>query len=283
MLLELRFLKKLKHLSWKGLRATKYFKDLEGVLECNADHLQSLELDVVDWDRTNYRWYRERSCNSTRSIFNVATFLTDPKPKANFLAWQVLQLQPSIHRVLFSELADLSLSHISFVGAASELACAFNGNMLRSLRLHNCRDCPSFLHALIDSADGIRLKLFHLSIDDRDPAVGKNAVRWFLYAFEGLEELGLLIKPGLPTFSYWETATRHKSTLKRFIYHERIDPGRENRFLDLYPVIERTGSIRGMPQIGCAEYLAELSLECLAVCDDISHWVSHMCYLCFGK
>ena len=275
-LLELRFLKKLKHLSWKGLRAAKYLKDLQGVLECNADHLKSLELDVVDWDKANDRWYRERDGNSIRWINNVAAFVTESRTTANFLAWQVLQLQPSIHRVLFSELTDLSLSNISFQGAASELACAFNGNMLRSLRLHNCRDCPSFLHALIDSVMGIRLRLFHLSIDDRDPEVGKHAVRWFLHAFEGLEELGLLIKPGEAPLSYWESATYHKSTLKRFIYHERIDPGRENRFVDSYPVIERIGSVGGRPQMGFGKYLAELSLECLAVCDDIGHWVSQL-------
>lgn len=279
-LLELRRLKKLKNLSWRGLRAAKYLMDLQGVLECNADHLRSLELDVVDWDKANNRWDRERGGNSTRWINNVVDFITEPRTIANFLAWHTLQLQPNIHRVLFSELTDLALSNISFQDAASELACAFNGNMLRSLRLHNCRDCPSFLRALVDSATGIRLKLFHLSVNDRDPEVGKWAVRRFLEAFDGLEELGLLIKPGAATLSYWVSATHHKSTLKRFIYHERIDPGRENRFLDIYPVVERTGSIGGIPEVGFGKYLAELDLECLAVCDDIGNWVSHMCSLC---
>ena len=199
---------------------------------------------------------------------------------ANFLAWQVLQLQPSVHRVLFSALGDLTLSNISFEGAASELARAFNGSMLESLRLQNCRGCPSFLHALIDSTTGIRLKLFHLSIDDRDPEAGKHAVRWFLVAFEGLEELGLLIKPGTATPDYWMLATHHKSTLKRFVYHERIDPGRENHFLDKHPVPERIGSIGGIPATGFGKFLADLSLECLAVCDDVGYLVSHSCSLC---
>ena len=278
-LLQLHLLKKLKHLSWKGLRATKYLKEFQGVLECNADRLRSLELDVVDWDSANNRWNRERERNS-RWVENDVDLDTESRTMANFLAWQVLRLQPRIHRVLFSALADLTLSNISFEGAASELACAFNDSMLRSLRLQNCRDCPSFLHSLIDSPRGIGLKLFHLSMDDRDPEPGKHAVRWFLIAFEGLEELGLLIKPGTATPDYWMLATHHKSTLKRFIYHERIDPGRENLFLDKHPVPERIGSIGGIPATGFGKFSAELSLECLAVCDDVGYLVSHLSSLC---
>lgn len=257
-------------------------KDLRGVFEGNADLLKCIELDITDWDEANDRWKHKR-WHDSRWDDEVEDLATEPTIVANFLAWKALQLQPNIHRVIFSALTELSLSNISFEGAAAELACAFNGSMLRSLRLQNCRGCPSFLHAIIDLAGVIRLKVFHLSIDDRDPEAGKLAVRTFLEAFEGLEELGLLIKPGVATLSYWTTITNHKSTLKRLIYHESMDCGRENKFLDKHPVPERTGSIGGIPQLGFGGFLVELSLECLAVCDDLGSMVSHACSLCYGK
>ena len=72
-------------------------------------------------------------------------------------------------------------------------------------------------------------------------------VNVFLEAFEGFEELGLLIKPGLARSCYWSSAMHHMSTLKRFVYHERryVSHARLDRYsgeydgcLDNQPFIE---------------------------------------------
>ena len=271
--LALQYFKKLQHLSWKGLRANKYAEDLRRVLECNADQLESLELDVVDWYKANDTWMFKEG---VKFIWDneVNGIVVNPMSAANFLAYYILQLQPKGHRLNFPALTALSLSNISFDGAPTESAYGFNSNLLKSLKLHNCRGCKSFLRALVDSANGIRLRLFHLSIDDREPEEDRMTVTTFLEAFEGLEELGLLIKPGMATLFYWLSLTRHKSTLRHFIYHERLERDRDNVFLDHYPVSEEDHRRRIAHEAGYGQYLVKLSLDCLAVCDDLASLVS---------
>ena len=41
-------------------------------------------------------------------------------------------------------------------------------------------------------------------------------------AIEHLEELCILIKPGMKTQYYWSSILKHKQILKRFLYHERL-------------------------------------------------------------
>lgn len=124
--------------------------DLRRVLECNVDYMKLLKLNVTNWNRVNKlldRW------DTKDGIFtwddDVEDSAAEPTAAANFLAWKVLQLQLNTYRVVLPALTVLSLSNILFEGAAAELACAFNGSMLRSLKLQNCRDCAKFLLALV--------------------------------------------------------------------------------------------------------------------------------------
>lgn len=264
--------------------------DLRSVLGCNADHMESLKLNIVDWDRDSYPlfpWDIITEGIAGRDD-DVEEWMVEPTVVANFLAWKVLRLQPNTARVVFPALTSVSLSNISFNGAAAELACAFNGSMLRNLKLQNCRDCAKFLLALIDSDKIIRLKLFHLSIDDRDPK--EAPVNKFLEAFEGLEELGLLIKPGMATPKYWNSVIHHKSTLKRFVYHERCfnydtrlsGRGDEHKeFVDNLPFTEREDSTADNIEASFGELLAWSGLECLALCDDLGSLVCHSCSLSY--
>lgn len=283
--LGLQNLKKLHHLSWKGLRATRHMRDLRRVLECNVDHMESLNLNVIDWDRANnppILWDAEYGIFAWDD--DAEDFAAEPTAVANFLAWQVLRLQPNTHRVVFPALTALSLSNVSFDGAAAELACAFNGNMLRSLKLQNCRDCAKFLLALVSPDQKMRLRSLHLSINDRDTE--KMPLNVFLEAFEGLEELGLLIKPGLATSYYWNSAMHHMSTLKRFIYHERryVDHARLDRYsgeyndcLDNQPFIEQVDGTAKSLDASFGMLLARSGLECLALCDNLGSLVCHSC------
>ena len=276
--------KKLRHLSWSGLRATRYMGDLRRVLGCNADHMESLKLDIVDWDTANepprQGYIVEEGVTGWDD--DVEESVVEPTVVANFLAWKVLRLQPNIARVEFPALTSVSLSNISFDGAAAELACAFNGSMLRKLKLQNCRGCAEFLLALIDADKILRLKMFHLSIDDRDTK--EAPVNKFLEAFEGLEELGLLIKPGMATPNYWNSVIHHKSTLKRFVYHERrykyhALSSREDsyEFLDDQPFTQREDRPENYSEASFGELLAWSGLECLALCDDLASLVCNSC------
>ena len=299
--LGLQNLKRLRHFSWKGLLASASMEDLRDVIECNAVHMQSFAIDVADWNAANHP-PRKKMVLSKRHDDNEDSAgqdsaeedaaaedaaKADPgeedpakkSPPNNFLAWKVLQLQPRTDLVVFPNLTELCLSNISFEGAVVELVSAFNMNMLRSLKLENCRSCTEFLLALADSPKGIRLKVFHLSMDDRKEE--RRPIETFLDAFEGLEELGLFIKPSVATPRYWNSVLNHKSTLKYFVYHERLESHveshfpRQNRFVDMCPLTKRLGDEREALGNVFEELLAKSDLECLAICGDLSSLVSH--------
>ena len=299
--LGLQNLKRLRHFSWKGLSANACMEDLQGVVECNAVHMQSFTIDVVDWNIANYP-PRKRGLLSKRRDDDENSVgedsdegdaaegdaaegdaaegdpaQKDPAKKSstnNFLAWKVLQLQPRTDLVVFPTLTQLSLSNISFEGAVTELISAFNVDMLRSLKLQNCRWCTEFLLALTDSPKGIRLKVFHLSMDDRKEE--KRPIQTFLEAFEGLEELGLLVKIPRATSDYWNSVLNHRSTLKYFVYHERLESHfPRHHFVDKCPLTKRLiGESETLGNV-FEELLAKSDLECLAICGDLSSLVSN--------
>ena len=291
--LGLQNLKRLRHFSWKGLLASACMEDLQDVVECNAVHMQSFAIDIVDWNTTNHhprnsvllskRHDDEDSVGEDSAEEDAAEAdpgEEDPAEKSstnNFLAWKVLRLQPRTDLVVFPTLTELSLSNISFEGAVTELVSAFNVDMLKSLKLQNCRSCTEFLLTLADSPKGMRLKVFHLSMDDRKEE--RRPIETFLEAFEGLEELGLLIKPPVATARYWNSALNHKSTLKYFVYHEGLESHfpRYGRFVDMCPLTKRLGGEREVLGNVFEELLAKSDLECLAICGELSSLVSHSC------
>ena len=278
--LGLQNLKRLRHFSWKGLLASACMEDLQGVIECNAVHMQSFAIDVVDWNIANHppkkKLLLSERHDDDEDAAGEDAAEGDPAKKLstnNFLAWNVLQLQPRTDLVVFPTLTALSLSNISFEGAATELVSAFNVDMLRSLKLQDCRSCAEFLLALADSPKSMRLKVFHLSMDDRKEE--KRPIETFLESFEGLEELGLLIKPPLATPKYWNSILNHKSTLKYFVYHERLEshfPRR--RFVDTCPLTKRLVDEREVLGNVFEELLAKSDLECLAICGNLGSLVS---------
>ncbi|KAM0801053.1 hypothetical protein BDR22DRAFT_962536 [Usnea florida] len=290
-------LKRLRHFSWKALSASAWMEDLRGVIACNAVHLQSLTLDVDDWNAANHppRKSKKRMLLSERrdddedftaeeegaaeegaaeeeaAEEEAAKEETAWKPSINnFLAWKVLHLQPRTDLVVFPTLTELSLSHISFEGAITELISAFNVDMLRSLKLESCGWCPEFLLALADSPKRMRLKVFHLSMSDWKEEL--RPIETFLEAFAGLEELGLLIEDPLATPKYWNAVLNHKSTLKYFVYHEKIEQRypRHISFVDRCPLLRKSEDDREALGNVFEELLAESDLECLAICGNLS-------------
>ena len=290
-LLGLQNLKNLRHFSWKGLLASACMEDLRSVIECNAVHMQSFAIDVVDWNTANHPPWKKvllgKRDDDDEDSAEEGPAEEDPAEESstnNFLAWKVLQVQPRTSFVVFPILTELCLSNISFEGVAAELVFAFNVNTLKTLKLQNCRSCTDFLLALADSPKGMRLKVFHLSMDDRQQEEGKRPIETFLEAFEGLEELGLLIKPPMATSNYWNSVLNHKSTLKYFVYHERLEHQMEyypshNGFVDMCPLTKTLEDEREALGNAFEEILAKSDLECLAICGDLSSLVSHTCSL----
>ena len=126
-------------------------------------------------------------------------------------------------QIFFPALTTLSIARIDWGWATREMIHAFNLSLLRSLVLYNCQNSQRFLHGVTELGLGKSLRSVELTIDDRD-AEGKNfPVKRFLEHLENLEELFLLIVPGMGTESYLSSIVVHKSTLRSLVYHERLD------------------------------------------------------------
>lgn len=115
---------------------------------------------------------------------------------------------------------------MGFCPRVYELIYAFNIGNLNALTIRNCKSLFLFVEAMINLCPEISLKSLEISRDDwiccHEDNVERRAVEGLLKSFEGLEELKLLINPGLETDYYLPSLLHHRSTLKRLISHERV-------------------------------------------------------------
>lgn len=237
-------------MSWAGLRGYQHRQDLQRIFQNHAKHLDSIELDIVDWGASDEHVDQHG----------------DVDEDAHFLAFEILQLEMGSTKIVFPSLRRLCLSNIDFYPAVSELLYAFNLTNLRTLAIRNCANTFQFLYVITDICPQIRLKSLEISRDDRDCLDEGPARRLAINGFL------LLIKPGMET-AYYLSILHHKSTLKRLIYHERLDREHTSSpFHDNFIFYER-----GDYRIQSPEYTAmsdpfrllveETSLDFLGICD----------------
>lgn len=196
----------------------------------------------------------------------------------------------------FPPLKLLSVSGFSFIATNEMATPVIDFSRLRSLTLQNCTDTPLLFCNVLESGQHIALKHLDLKFRDRIYQGWNTSILLsFLQAFEGLEDLYLMIDPVLPTELYWDSTTRHHWTLKRFLYQERITDIKTYFFNTPPPEISyRDAALkwgnksRAYPWLMCprgganadsspAEFesagtplhriLAATTLDCLALCD----------------
>ena len=217
----------LRKLSWKAINTVQHFSALHDGLLLNSQHLDILDIDLVDYRSVDYIW-RDKKLENPEFGFWQA--LKTPF-RDNFFAILVLDLTPSEPLIILPFLQQLRLSEVSFSYAAMEIACALNMTNLRSLKLHNCRDYLELLNSVTKAPRPMRLTSFELVTNEyqQDSFLLSN----FLEAFAGLEELYLLLYDceWLLKKDYWPSIEHHKSTLKRLVYHK------ETRHLSIRSVL----------------------------------------------
>lgn len=199
------------------------FESIRTYIEANGDRLRSLSLDLVSWNDAERVWADDFSQRITQR-----TRLPD-----NFFATFVLGLKRGTRRSILPSLDALSLSAVSFRTRAVEMVTALNVERLRSLRLRNCPWTPTWLRAIMDSVQALRLKQLelvwipsHVDPDDvfHDPLTENlsDIVAQFLQRLEGLEDLYLM----LPEPLRWDVITsaimQHRTTLRRLITHNLV-------------------------------------------------------------
>lgn len=183
-----------------------------------AQNLESLKLDLVDWWDAQWNW-----CGEEYELQHW--ILTN-----NFFAERVLGLIPEKGaKVRFPSLKKLTLSSVHFYNWEDGIATTFNFSNLHSLKLRNCSHTGSLLRAVIESGKPVRLRELELVIPHEDVSSHRHeqyeqCVEPFLFSFQGLERLRLLVKNGrdvAASHRYWGSILHHKETLTELVYHER--------------------------------------------------------------
>jgi len=253
--LSLVLLTRLRHLSWRALQSVEEFDALAKILQGNVEHLEELELDLLDWIGANEQ-LRNGRANRSRNRF----------------ARDVLKLEAGKRRVLFPRLSSLSLSAVSFRRSIKDMASAFNFDRLQTLKLRNCPGTNALLEMLVDSHQTIRLTSLELVVRNDDPESSSStpAACRFLEMFDGLKDLFVLVHgPERTTNKYWDAVLHHKPTLKRVVYHEReVDLDDESPNFGLFAdnMLSWDGSMFDLFRGGNLEYVGLCDSSVYLVC-----------------
>ncbi|CAI4212662.1 unnamed protein product [Parascedosporium putredinis] len=199
--------KRLKVLSWIGLRAEDEFESLERVLANRAHHLVELELDFLNWKELEVLWEDGLG-------FDAHPFET-----------LLLEIPCNSARCSFPVLQRLSLSNLDLRSDTQMMASALNSPHLRSLTLRQCPGWSRFVQYLLGDTGQLHFQ----SLEVQNTLLGDDAVDFnyneviqtILESLVGVEDIYLsLWNPRSPR-TLWDTLQRHTETLKRFIFQAR--------------------------------------------------------------
>lgn len=265
---------KLRKFSWKGICQTEELDSLRDLLRCTHGTLEDLELDFIRWQDV-----------TIAELPSAGTWLEE-KPSFEEL---ILPRQSNGAVKRFKSLTRLALSVLEFEDPPRKTIQAFNIWNLQSLKLHNCRRILNFLSTIVDSGVVLKIKFLELIIDDyavEHDGVLRSPLISFLKSFQGLKHLYLMLQADMlgpmdwPAH-YWNSILHHNSTLRRFIYHERIPRysdyqgfSRETEYTDndlcRIPPLWANELDRFLENHFYNTALAQMRLECFAIAGDPS-------------
>ncbi|KAF9781044.1 hypothetical protein IL306_014524 [Fusarium sp. DS 682] len=217
----------LRRLSWKAPMAC-LFDDIARLIQTNARHLEELDIELQSWSR-------DRESREARIIHrenNPEEW--DKTPASTVLARQMFGLQANTsgasERAYFPNLRSLKFTRVPLRDEITGKEVTAQSINLRSLSCLTLRMCPYWVPLLSNIIESqIPLKLKSLEILDfylitpHETAFRKTAViADFITSFKGLEELFISNCGPTPALEFWEHVAGHASTLKSFVYHQRI-------------------------------------------------------------
>ena len=209
----------LKHLSWRAPSGHDIATLSQGISQ-NAAHLQSLSLEFPD-ARDIIRFLAARGAWTTRNI----DLSLEKNP--SFFARNVLQMENCLTGSLFPSLQALTLTNVPLEAG---LARYLDLSNLPNVTLRHCPGWTAFLREASTMRRAIGLKSLEVqSIIDEETGVAAEVIGALLGSFSGLEELYLYFHEDIyvniltrwPVFQFWQHLLCHRSTLKKFMHHQR--------------------------------------------------------------
>ncbi|KLP22008.1 uncharacterized protein LW94_3265 [Fusarium fujikuroi] len=210
-------------ISWRGLNSEN-LKTLAIALRNNKSHLESLELDLIDWPHMR----RELGYQSDSEVVHGLK----ARDYINEKVFGLDKLSPCIK---FPNLHTLVLSQVPL---SATLAETVDFEILKSLTI---RSCPLWYEFVLTMAQRkIPVKLRKLELQESWPKNDEGSIymdeddpiAFLLDSFEGLEEFYLSQVGGMRSILTWHHVCHHKSTLKIFVNHSRFYEERNRRWWD---------------------------------------------------
>ncbi|KAJ3460287.1 hypothetical protein MRS44_011154 [Fusarium solani] len=216
--------RQLKSLSWKGPNAA-YLLELGHLIIKSSQHLQEVEIDLLDWERVEeINGYYDDSDSEGWATGSADSWMDSSRngdKKAGFFAciWK-WHLRTTTPRPIFNALTKLPLSHVR-VGPG--LIDEMNIGLLRSLTLRSCPKWTSFLEYA--PKVNVALKLKELEIEDHGdwPNPPRLSTLWgFLDSFSGLQKLYLSFEELIGILPPCGHISRHRDTLQRLAQYDGV-------------------------------------------------------------
>ncbi|KAM0424558.1 hypothetical protein ACHAPT_010274 [Fusarium lateritium] len=250
--------RQLRSLSWKGPNSG-LLKELGLLILNNAHHLEELELDLLDWEKTKVinGYYRIGERDSDYDSWLSAREIYDSRTVGFFaFSWNSCQ-RSHMPRPIFSALTTLSLSNV-LVG--SGLVDEINFALLRSLTLRSCPEWTSFVDQAAKLNIPLGLKALEIEDDGSWPVPPRlSTLLAFLDSFLGLESLYLSFTELIGILPPCGQIARHRDTLRRVAQYE----GTIDTTLIWHPEDEPEQSSEGRASPRNPSF--DLDLECLGL------------------
>ncbi|KAG5788596.1 hypothetical protein H9Q69_012349 [Fusarium xylarioides] len=201
------------NLSWRG-PSSENLGVLSTALKNNRPHLETLELDLVNWPHLRKALgYR----NDNERVHRMRA--------RDYMHKTILGLDIHSPHITFPNLHTLVLSHVPLTAT---LVQSVNFEVLGSLTIRSCPQWYDFVQAIARRRIPVRLKKLELqeSWPKNDAATDEtedgDPTEVLLEYFQGLEKFYLDQTGDMLSKDTWENVCHHSSTLKRFVNHSNF-------------------------------------------------------------
>ena len=240
-----------RELIWRGLAFDCGFNSVKDFLHLHHEGLESLELDLVNWDIVQYGLDRT----------GIIPILSHSTP----LIALIIPNRDDADATFLPGLRRLSLSYFTLQGSPDSLINALNLCGVEQLRLLKCDYAMDLLNYAARSGITFRATKVELVLHDTVRQQPDHTEGGFLGPFDSLKEVFLMFESGSTDKDIFTMISRHQKSLRRLIYHRRHMDG-----LSIYGVNFYDSSLERINGSGLAKLLSNAEISCLGVCDQPS-------------
>ncbi|KAF4340759.1 hypothetical protein FBEOM_5320 [Fusarium beomiforme] len=226
----------LRCLSWKAPMAC-HFDEIARLVQHNARQLEELDIELQscskDWENRDSEMIHRRDNPEEWDKTLASTMLT-----RQMFGHEANTLEAS-ERACFPKLRSLKLTRVPLRDEIAGIEVTAESINLRSLRCLTLRMCPYWMPLLANSIEcnathqleSLEMLDFYLNSPRETATRKEKVILEFIGSFKGIRELSISTTGSTLALGFWEHVAGHASTLRIFIYHQRI-PDQDEELLN---------------------------------------------------